>query len=496
MARVKFNPVTGRYEVQDAAAELQKKSEQILQQAISDPMSIQRQQQGQQFAAGPATTTTNTGQQPTDVTTKQVAGTETAQQPAQQPQVPQIDVDANDKARQEAIANQEAANAKEQTALQSGIDQYNAMVQGWQKERDELAAQQKAAEKDARVSMLISGIADGVASLANLYYTTKGAPNIQLYSGLDKYREIYEKARQRREGLQMQLNQRLQQGQLSLAQLRQQKAVAEAKGDAALGQAKANAALAKQQDITKNQQVQQEQARYEQGRADKEQARQDALAKDQRDFEYHKQKDAEDRQLRMQQMGLQYAYRQDALNQRREESKIRAFTSRNGEDVSLDIDGQLFNFGYKPLQKQFVSISETVYRDAKAGMQSRIDEINKLVNKKGKPEKGAGVSQEQAAMLAEERSQLQTRLYGLDPEWENAKNGNTREVFASTYLNYSTAAKESLKRMSHNYERERNAAYGIADAADDDQDDENTPPSKRKSKQDKDDDNTPPSMRK
>jgi hypothetical protein len=344
--------------------------------------------------------------------------------------------------------------------------------------------------------MLISGIADGVASLANLYYTTKGAPNIQLYSGLDKYREIYEKARQRREGLQMQLNQRLQQGQLSLAQLRQQKAVAEAKGDAALGQAKANAAIAKQQDITKNQQVQQEQARYEQGRADKEQARQDALAKDQRDFEYRKQKDAEDRQLRMQQMGLQYAYRQDALNQRKEESKIRAFTSRNGEDVSLDIDGQLFNFGYKPLQKQFVSISETVYRDAKAGMQSRVAEIDKLIDKKGRPAKGSGITADEALALAEEKSAIKLRLDNIDREWENAKNANNREVFASTYLNYSTAAKESLKRMSHNYERERNAAYGIADAADDDQDDENTPPSKRMGKQDKDDDNTPPSMRK
>lgn len=461
MARVKFNPVTGQYEVQDAAAELQKKSEQILQQAISDPMSIQRKGQPAASPSSANTPAQRPAQQPAAAVSPQPS--ENAREPQTQARIPQIDVEANDAARQEAIASQEAANAKEQTALQSGIDQYNAMVQGWQKERDDLAAQQKAAEKDARVSMLISGIADGVASLANLYYTTKGAPNIQLYSGLDKYREIYEKARQRREGLQLQLNQRLQQGQLSLAQLRQQKAVAEAKGDAALGQAKANAALAKQQDITKNQQVQQEQARYEQGRADKEQARQDALAKDQRDFEYRKQKDAEDRQLRMQQMGLQYAYRQDALNQRKEESKIRAFTNRNGEDVSLDIDGQLFNFGYKPLQKQFVSISETVYRDAKAGMQSRIDEINKLVNKKGKPEKGAGVSQEEAAALAEERSQLQVRLNGLYTEWENAKNANNREVFASTYLNYSTAAKESLKRMSHNYERERNAAYGIED---------------------------------
>ena len=490
MARVKFNPVTGQYEVQDAAAELQKKADANLQEILTDQTgkAAEAEQRKQQVGAvPPAAIEVETDTAPAPAGPQQQGG----QQPVQQGATPQIDVEANAAARQRQIAAQEDAAKQEQAAYQSSVDQYNAMVQGWQKEADDLKAQQQAAEKDARVSMLVAGIADGVAALTNLYFTTKGAPNIQLYSGLDKYREIYDKARQRREGLQFQINQRLQQGQLSLAQLRQQQAQAKAKSDAALGAARANADLGKQADILKNQQFQQEKERYDKAQADKDRAREDALAKDQRDFEYRQQKDAEDRQVRMQQIGLQYAARQDALNQRRDEMKIRSFTSRNGEDVSLDIDGQLYNFGYKPLSKQLVSVSESVYRDAKAGMQSRVAEIDKLIDKKGRPAKGSGITADEALALAEEKSAIMLRLGNIDREWENAKNGNTREVFASTYLNYSQSAKESLKRMSKDYEQERNKAYGIEDEDDDD----NTPPSKRGgSKQD--DDNTPPSRRK
>ena len=483
-ARVKFNPVTGQYEVQDVAAEIQKKADENLRQIIDDPMSIQRQQQGQQVVP-PATTTTTTGQQPTDVTTKQVAGTETAQQPVQkapqQPTVPQIDVEANDTARQEAIAAQAAANEKEQTAMQSGIDQYNAMVEGWQKERDELAAQQKAAEKDARVSMLISGIADGVASLANLYYTTKGAPNIQLYSGLDKYREIYDKARQRREGLQMQLNQRLQQGQLSLAQLRQQKALAQAKGDAAVGQAKANAALAKQQDITKNQQFQKDQERYEQQRADKEQARQDTIDRDNRHLEQSmaiaRMNDARHREqnaIANAQKDLQREMQQTAKN-------TQSFHTAYGGDVPLRVGDEMLLFGSKVLDAQMSTQSKAIYEAASKKYKAQIADLDaKIADKNYKSQKEE---------LTKQRAEILRAYTDMQTEWRELRDNSASSAdFSRKYYLYADdpQVNADLKAMSEAYVAGRNKAYGTDN-------DDNTPPSMRVKA---DDDNTPPSMRK
>lgn len=452
--RIRYNRATGQYEVVESQAQVNAQAPALQNPpaALNDNATIKPAgiTEGQPATQTPATTT-----QPQQATPQpQSAPQTTTTTPA--PSAPQLDTQAIYDAQQKQIAAQKEAAQQEQAAMQSGIDQYNAMVQGWQREQDELAAQQAAADKNARVSKLITGIADGVAALSNLYTTTKGAANIPIYSGLDKYREVYERARQRREGLRQQLNLQLRQGNLSLTQLRQQQAAAKAKSDSAIAAAQANAEAGRAQGEYANAVAQQKERQYQQEYKDK---RKDA----DRNYELQKQNAEENRKMRLQQMGLQYAYRQDALNQRKDEARVKAFTSRNGEDVSLDIDGNLYNFGYKPLAKQLVSVSESVYTDAKKGMQKRIDEINQLVSGKGKAVKGSNLTQDEVTQLVAERNQLNQQLWKIDEEWGDAKNANNTEVFASKYLKYSDSAKRSLIHMSKNYEKERNAAYGIAD---------------------------------
>lgn len=475
--RVKYNPKTGMFEAeQPGSAALKQQADEQIQEIINDPKNVIPDEN----KVVPDSVT--------EVKTDSPAGSEgnssenydnvqkEAQETEQVSTVPQMDTQAVYDARQQQIQADEAAAKAEQEARQSGIDQYNEMVRGWMKESEDLKQQQAEAEKRARVSSLVAGIADGVAALTNLYFTTKGAPNIQQHSGLEKYQDIYDKAKRDRQALRQQLNLRLQQGQLNLSQLRQQQAIASAKANADISKKKADAEVEKAKGDIANQQAVQEQRRYEEKTAEEvrryEQNREDRKAEKAEDLAYRREKDAEDRQVRMQQMGLQYAARQDALDQRKSEARVKAFNNRYGEDVSLDIDGKTYNFGYKPLTKQLVRVSESVYREAKQTLEDKISEIDAQIGSRSAI-KESGLTEEQVNQKKAERKMLGDTLVQMNEDWDNAQTSNSTEVFASKYLDYSKSGKASLINMSKDYEKERNAAYGIEDTVKDDEEEVN-----------------------
>lgn len=232
MGQVIYNPATGQYEVQDAIIGAMRAAGVSPQQQTQQTSTTATQQQAVNPTVQP---TTKTAQPTTKVETSEKTVTDT----------PRLDTDALDAANKEAIQAQRDAAAAEQAAYKSSIDQYNDMVRGWQEEAKKQQEQQADAEKRARVSMLVSGLAEGVAALTNLYYTTKGSPNIQIHSGLEKYQGIYDRAQQRRDQLRRELNLKLERGGLTLAQMRQQQAMAKAKSDAGIGAAEAQAKAAK-----------------------------------------------------------------------------------------------------------------------------------------------------------------------------------------------------------------------------------------------------------
>lgn len=465
--RVKYNPKTGTYEFeQPSSADLRQQADEQIQQVINDPNSVNRPEN----SAVPSSVT--------EIKTGSSAGSEEnkssdnvqkeANEAEQKSTVPQMDTQAVYDARQRQIAADEEAAKTAEDARQSGIDEYNNMVKGWMQEAEAQKEQQQEAEKQARVSSLVAGIADGVAALTNLYFTTKGAPSAQMHSGLDKFRDIYDKARRDRLALRQQLNLRIQQGQTNLLQMRQQHAAASAKAKAEIEKERANADAELAKGNYANEQARQEQQRYaEKVAEDKrryEQSREDRQREKQEELEYRKERDAENREIQMRQMNLNYAYRQDALNQRKDEAKIKAFNNRYGEDVSLDIDGHNYNFGYKPLTKQLVRVSETVYKEAKQTLEGRKGEIEAIIGSR-KAIRESGLTAEQVERLTAELDMINDTLSQLSEDWDNAKSANNTEVFASKYLSYSPSGKESLIKMSKDYEQKRNAAYGIEGTA-------------------------------
>ncbi|MEG1724098.1 MAG: hypothetical protein RR313_01760 [Anaerovoracaceae bacterium] len=106
-----------------------------------------------------------------------------------------------------------AAITSEKVAQESIKSKELTPLEGFQNLVGELDTQDKERkskeEKANRLSAIFAGIGDGVSSLANLYYATKGAPSVKQVSSIDKFNDEYIRAKEKREAERERLNDRM-----------------------------------------------------------------------------------------------------------------------------------------------------------------------------------------------------------------------------------------------------------------------------------------------
>lgn len=233
MGRIKSGP-NGYYvaepdsnSIAASAPSEQKPTESQQQQAIEP---------GQQSPTGP------NPEQPQ----QQVAEQQPAQQEAIEPQ-PQEPAAAQSPYRQYAGAQLEAerknievaraANQGSQAARRSNVDMFAERVKKDQEIYDTLHDDHEAEKKRQKNRALIAAISDGISSLANLYFTANGAPNIKLSSLSAANQERYDQVRKEREGKMELLLARLRASGDKVAAAQLEGQLAAVKEDAAVEQA-------------------------------------------------------------------------------------------------------------------------------------------------------------------------------------------------------------------------------------------------------------------
>ncbi len=362
-------------------------------------------------------------------------------------------------AQKDAAANASAAEQKGIDAFASYVDQMKA-----EQEQNRLSAEEM--QKKARRELLVGGIADGLTALANLYYTTKGAPNAQLTTGLDKYQAIYDRAKERRAQLQRELNLRLQQGNLSLAQMRAKAAGSDAERQGKI--AAAEAALPAEAEKLRQQNA-----------AAAEKRRQDAdkIARDQ---------DHWDKTYELQKAGQEEAARAHRASESLSRQRLAAETSRRkdadrkatyGEDMSRNIGKHgVFHFGTKQYVQQLPTVVAEIASD-------RLAKIEKAME--NKPDGTTDRKWQRSKAYKE----LQSQKMQIEQEYEELEKPEQLSAYVDKYLNESNTAQASLAKLSDDYTGKKTDMSSWEEKTDD-----STPPSKRE-KTDKKDDNTPPSRR-
>lgn len=107
--------------------------------------------------------------------------------------------------------------AQQEQAAKSYIDQLSDITQGYYKQHQASLEEQEEAAQRARKVQTVNAINDGITSLANLYYTTKGAPSAPPSNFSTRYQEQYDQAQAKREQLQRELRASLQESERTLA---------------------------------------------------------------------------------------------------------------------------------------------------------------------------------------------------------------------------------------------------------------------------------------
>ena len=419
MYRIVYNPQTKKYEP-----------------VIEQPAPAVNTQQ----PAPPATAIqANPGREPVQPNQTSQPGGEIGQITQQDSQQDKLyDTDLIAKQGQEINAKRNAATnqavLEQDQASKSYIDQLSNITQGFYKQHQASLEEQEEAAQRARKVQTINAINDGITSLANLYFTTKGAPSAPPSSFSTRYQEQYDQAQAKREQLQRELRTSLNESERSLADknlsLQHQSINSRlaAQNQALAGEEKAQADVRSAE--AQNTQFAQKTARE---KIDDE--------RQERALNLREQDSVADRALKKEQQEQLADYRTNQNEIRKETNRIRGydlerknFLKEQGEPIAITSGDQTYTLGSNNLP----TLAEDVYNDLMQSYNEDIDKVNASGKKKRDREKEIIDIDDVRRLISKKYKELKT-----DKE---------KASFVAQYAAQSPKAMEKIKKLSRDYQ--------------------------------------------
>lgn len=323
--------------------------------------------------------------------------------------------------------------AQQEQAAKSYIDQLSDITQGYYKQHQASLEEQEEAAQRARKVQTVNAINDGITSLANLYYTTKGAPSAPPSSFSTRYQEQYDQAQAKREQLQRELRASLQESERTLAdknltlsqQAADRKAASYLQKIAGEEKVQADVRTAEAQ----NTQFAQKTARE---KADDE--------RQERALNLREQDSVADRALKKEQQEQLADYRTEQNRIRDDANRIKEydlerknFLKEQGEPVAITAGEQTYTLGSNNLP----TLTEDVYNDLMQSYNKTINEINASGKKKKDKEK-------EIVGIDDVRRLISNKYKGLKTDKEKAS-------FVAQYAAQSPTAMEKIEKLSNDY---------------------------------------------
>lgn len=348
------------------------------------------------------------------------------------------DVDLIDKQGQEINAKRNAATQQaiqdQDQASKSYIDDLANITQGFYKQRQASLEEQEEAAQRARKVQTVNAINDGITSLANLYFTTKGAPSAPPSSFSTRYQEQYDQAQAKREQLQRELRTSLNESERSLADknltLSQQAADRKAAADL-----QKIAGEEKVQEDVRNAEAANVQYAQKTAREKAEEERQE------RALNLREQDSVADRALKKEQQEDLADYRTNQNEIRKEANRIQGydlerknFIKEQGEPVSITAGDQTYTLGSNNLP----TLAEDVYNDLMQSYNTMVDKVNASDKKKRDKEK-------EIINIDDVRRLISNKYKELKTDKEKAS-------FVAQYAAQSPKALEKIQKLSQDYQ--------------------------------------------
>ena len=412
MYRIVYNPQTKKYEpvIEQPAPAVNMQQPQAPQSAIKD-------QEG-------------------NLPPTKAVGPEQTTQDGQQTGL--YDVDLIDKQGKEINAKRNAATNQaiqdQDKVSKSYIDDLANITQGFYKQHQASLEEQEEAAQRARKVQTVNAINDGITSLANLYFTTKGAPSAPPSSFSTRYQEQYDQAQAKREQLQRELRTSLNESERSLADKNltfQQQSINSrlaAQNQALAGEEKvlADVRTAEAENTLFAQKTAREEAEEE---------------RQKRALNLREQDSAMDREVRIRQQEDLNDYRTEQNRIRDDANRIREydlerknFIKEQGEPVAISSGDQTYTLGSNNLP----TLAEDVYNDLMRSYNEDIDKVNASGKKKRDREK-------EIIDIDDVRRLISSKYKDLKTDKEKAS-------FVAQYAAQSPKALEKIKKLSQDYQ--------------------------------------------
>jgi len=334
---------------------------------------------------------------------------------------------------QRSAATDQAIQDQDQ-ASKSYIDQLSNITQGFYKQHQASLEEQEEAAKRARKVQTINAINDGITSLANLYFATKGAPSAPPSSFSTRYQEQYDQAQAKREQLQRELRTSLNESERSLADknltLQQQSINSRlaAQNQALAGEEKVQADVRTAE--AENKQFAQKTARE---KAEEE--------RQERALNLREQDSAMDRELKKRQQEDLTNYRTEQNRIRDDANRIREydlerknFLKEQGEPVAITSGDQTYTLGSNNLP----TLAEDVYNDLMQSYNTMVDKVNASDKKKRDKEK-------EIINIDDVRRLISNKYKELKTDKEKAS-------FVAQYAAQSPKALEKIQKLAQDYQ--------------------------------------------
>lgn len=348
------------------------------------------------------------------------------------------DVDLIAKQGQEINAKRNAATNQavldQENASKSYIDELSNITQGFYKQHQASLEEQEEAAKRARKVQTVNAINDGITSLANLYFTTKGAPSAPPSSFSTRYQEQYDQAQAKREQLQRELRTSLNESERSLADKNlslQHQSI----NSRLAAQNQALAGEEKLQADVRTAEAQNTQFAQKTAREKAEEERQE------RALNLREQDSAMDRELKKRQQEDLTDYRTEQNRIRDDANRIRGydlerknFIKEQGEPVAITSGDQTYTLGSNNLP----TLAEDVYNDLMQSYNEDIDKVNASGKKKRDKEK-------EIVGIDDVRRLISNKYKELKTDKEKAS-------FVAQYAAQSPKALEKIKKLSQDYQ--------------------------------------------
>lgn len=422
MYRIVYNPQTKKYEpvIEQPAPAVNMQQPQAPQSAIKDQEGNLPPQQVQ------ADQTSQPGGEIGQIT----------QQDSQQDKL--YDTDLIAKQGQEINAQRSAATNQavldQENTSKSYIDELSNITQGFYKQHQASLEEQEEAAKRARKVQTVNAINDGITSLANLYFTTKGAPSAPPSSFSTRYQEQYDQAQAKREQLQRELRTSLNESERSLSDKNltlQQQSI----NSRLAAQNQALAGEEKVQTDVRTAEAQNTQFAQKTAREEAEEERQ------KRALDLREQDSDMDREVKIRQQEDLNDYRTEQNRIRDDANRIREydlerknFIKEQGEPIAISSGDQTYTLGSNNLP----TLAEDVYNDL---MQSYNEDINK-VNASGKKKR----DREKEIIDIDDVRRL------ISSKYKDLKTDKEKASFVAQYAAQSPKALEKIQKLAQDYQ--------------------------------------------